>query len=175
MAMSPAILSFFAVAGALRLATLAVSVRHERHLKERGAVEHGAGVTRLLAFLHVAFYPICFLEGWSRGTQAGPLTYAAMGVYLASMAVLFHVISQLGELWTVKLIVAPGHHLVQSPLFRWVRHPNYFLNLVPELAAVACVAGARTTLAAVFPLYLLVLSGRIVQEERVMRRTFDGY
>jgi isoprenylcysteine carboxyl methyltransferase (ICMT) family protein YpbQ len=173
--MSPVILSFFVAAGALRLATLGVSLRNERQLRERGAVEHGAGVTRLLAFLHVAFYPISFIEGWTRGTQAGALTYAAMAVYFASMAVLFHVISQLGEFWTVKLIVARGHRLNQSALFRWVRHPNYFLNIVPELVAVAFIAGAWVTLAALFPVYLLVLTARIVQEERVMRRTFDEY
>jgi isoprenylcysteine carboxyl methyltransferase (ICMT) family protein YpbQ len=71
--------------------------------------------------------------------------------------------------------VARGHRLNQSALFRWVRHPNYFLNIVPELLAVAFVAGAWVTLAALFPVYLLVLTVRIVQEERVMRRTFDGY
>jgi isoprenylcysteine carboxyl methyltransferase (ICMT) family protein YpbQ len=173
--MSPVILAFFVVAGALRTATLAVSLRNEKQLRERGAVEHGAGVTRLLVFLHVAFYPLCCIEGWNRGTQASALTYGAMAVYLASMAVLFHVIRQLGEVWTVKLYVARGHRLNQSALFRWVRHPNYFLNIVPELLAVAFVAGAWVTLAALFPVYLLVLTARIVQEERVMRRTFDGY
>jgi isoprenylcysteine carboxyl methyltransferase (ICMT) family protein YpbQ len=173
--MSPVILSFFVVAGVLRTATLAVSLRNEKHLREGGAVEHGAGVTRLLAFLHVAFYLVSFAEGWTRGTQASALTYGAMAVYFASIAVLFHVIGQLGDVWTVKLFVARGHRLNQSALFRWVRHPNYFLNIVPELLAVAFVAGAWVTLAALFPLYLLVLTVRIVQEERVMRRTFDGY
>jgi isoprenylcysteine carboxyl methyltransferase (ICMT) family protein YpbQ len=173
--MSPIILSFFAVAGTLRLATLAVSVRHERLLRAEGAVEHGTAVTKLLAFLHVAFYPLSFIEGWSRGAQADGLTWVAMALYAFSMAVLFHVIAELGELWTVKLIVARRHRLIRSALFRWVRHPNYFLNIVPELIAVAAVAQAWRTLAAVFPLYLLVLTARIVQEERVMRRTFDGY
>jgi isoprenylcysteine carboxyl methyltransferase (ICMT) family protein YpbQ len=173
--MSPVILLFFVAAGALRLGTLAVSIRNERHLKGRGAVEHGAGVTSLLAAFHVGFYPASFIEAWTRGTPADVLTYGAMTLYVASMAVLFHVISQLGELWTVKLIVANGHRLNQSPLFRWVRHPNYFLNIIPELIAVAFIAKAWVTLATVFPVYLLLLTGRIVQEERVMRRTFREY
>jgi isoprenylcysteine carboxyl methyltransferase (ICMT) family protein YpbQ len=173
--MSPVMLSFFAAAGALRLGTLAVSIRNERRLKGRGAVEHGAAVTSLLAAFHVGFYPASFIEAWIRGTRPDALTYAGMALYVASMAVLFHVISQLGELWTVKLIVANGHRLVQSRLFRWFRHPNYFLNVIPELMAVAFVAKAWVTLAAVFPVYLVLLTGRIVQEERVMRQAFREY
>src|SRR5437870_13907816 len=32
-----------------------------------------------------------------------------------------------------KLLIASDHTLNQSGLFRWVRHPNYFLNILPEL------------------------------------------
>ena len=37
------------------------------------------------------------------------------------------VIRSLGRFWTVKLLLASDHVLVTNPLFRWVRHPNYFL------------------------------------------------
>jgi isoprenylcysteine carboxyl methyltransferase (ICMT) family protein YpbQ len=37
----------------------------------------------------------------------------------------------LHRLWTVKLLIASDHVLNQSALFRWVRHPNYFLNIRP--------------------------------------------
>src|SRR5262249_20802530 len=69
----------------------------------------------------------------------------------------------------------PDHTLNQSVLFRWVRHPNYFLNILPELVGLALMMGAWLVLVLGLPLYLLVLRTRIVQEEQVMRQHFPGY
>ncbi len=70
-----------------------------------------------------------------------------MGLYAASMVALFWVIRELGPLWTVKIMIAPDHTLVTSPLFRTLRHPNYFLNIVPELIGFSLALQAFDTLA----------------------------
>jgi isoprenylcysteine carboxyl methyltransferase (ICMT) family protein YpbQ len=82
---------------------------------------------------------------------------------------------ELKGLWTVKLIIASDHTLNQSALFRWVRHPNYFLNIIPELVGLALIMGAWLVLVGGLPLYLLVLRRRIVQEEQVMHEHFPHY
>ena len=69
----------------------------------------------------------------------------------------------------------PGHVSNHSALFRWVRHPNYFLNIIPELCGLALVMGAWMVLVLGLPVYLLVLRRRILEEEQVMRQHFPGY
>ena len=60
-------------------------------------------------------------------------------------------------------------------LFRWVRHPNYFLNIIPELCGLALIMGAWIVLVLGLPCYLLVLRERIRQEEAVMQQHFPHY
>ncbi len=83
----------------------------------------------------------------------------------------------LRHIWTVKLIIAPKevHTLNVSPLFRIVRHPNYILNILPELIGTAMVFHAWYTLAIGGALYLIPLIIRIVQEEKIMKQHFKNY
>jgi isoprenylcysteine carboxyl methyltransferase (ICMT) family protein YpbQ len=173
--MNPLLVTLFLLASVLRVGSLAVSMRHEKALKARGAREYGQGTSRLLALAHTVFYVGAFAEGLWRRTQ--PTLWTAGGVLLYGLAVLVLLVvwRELKGLWTVKLLIASDHTLNQSALFRWVRHPNYFLNILPELAGLALMMGAWLVLVLGLPLYLLVLRARIVQEEQVMRQHFPGY
>lgn len=173
--MSAWLAAFFALAVALRLLSLAVSRRHERALLARGAREHGAGTSRALALLHVAFYLAAFAEGWARSPTPDALTAVGLVLYLGAMLALAWVVRELGDLWTVKLYLAPGHVLKRGGPFRSIRHPNYLLNLLPELVGLALVARAWWTLALLLPCYLACLALRIRQEEGMMRSRFAGY
>lgn len=62
-----------------------------------------------------------------------------------------------------------------TPLFRFVRHPNYYLNIIPELIGFALTLHAFWTLAIGLPLYLVPLVIRIRQEEGTMRAHFPEY
>jgi isoprenylcysteine carboxyl methyltransferase (ICMT) family protein YpbQ len=98
-----------------------------------------------------------------------------MLLYVLSIMALLLVWRELKGLWTVKLLIAPDHRLNQSALFRWVRHPSYFFNIIPELVGLALIMGAWMVLVMGLPLYLLVLRVRIVQEEQVMKEHFPHY
>jgi len=173
--MNPILLTLFIMATVLRVGSLAVSVRHEKALKARGAREYGQSTSRLLALAHTLFYLGAFAEGLWRRTQPTPWT--AGGVLLYGLAVLALIVvwRELKGLWTVKLLIASDHTLNQSALFRRVRHPNYFLNILPELVGLALIMGAWLVLVLGLPVYLLVLRARIVQKEQVMRQHFPGY
>ena len=80
----------------------------------------------------------------------------------------------LNRLWTVKLLIASDHVLNQSTLFRWVRHPNYFLNIIPELCGLALIMGAWIVLVIGLPCYLLVLRVRIRRKNRCCTSTFPS-
>src|SRR5215471_19555271 len=174
-AMHPSLLIMFSVAGMLRLGSLAISIRNEQALKAQGAREYGQRTSRHLALAHTLFYLGALAEGLWRGTQPTPWTTVGLILYGLSVLAFVLVWRALHRLWTVKLLIASDHVLNQSALFRWVRHPNYFLNIIPELVGLALIMGAWVVLVIGLPLYLLVLRRRIVQEEQVMREHFPHY
>jgi isoprenylcysteine carboxyl methyltransferase (ICMT) family protein YpbQ len=173
--MSSALIAFFVVAVLLRLTSLAISKRNASRLRAQGAEEYGAGNTRLLALVHTVFYLAAFVEGWWRGSQLDTLAWLGFALYALAMLALFYVIHELGTLWTIRVLIAPAHTLTQSWLFRTVRHPNYYLNVLPELVAVALVMKAWWVLLILFPCYVAVLARRITIEEEAMRTRFADY
>lgn len=173
--MHPLLLTPFIGALLLRVGSVAVSKRNEKALKARGAIEYGRSTSHFLAAAHILFYGGALAEGLWRHTQPTGWTTVGVLLYLLSMIALVLVWQELRGLWTIKLLIASDHTLNQSALFRWVRHPNYFLNIIPELVGLALIMGAWIVLVVGFPLYLLVLRRRIVQEEQVMREHFPHY
>ena len=170
------LIGFVLFAIAFRIVTLLISIRNERHLKAQGAIEVGAVNSAALALAHIAFYIAAITEGFSSGSHGlGGVAITGLAIYLLGAAMLVLVIRSLGRFWTVKLLLASDHVLVTNPLFRWVRHPNYFLNLLPELIGFALVLHAFQTLLIGLPLYLVPLVIRIRQEEAAMRARFPAY
>lgn len=166
---------FVVVALVHRTALQVVSTAHERRLRARGAVEYGAGTSRVLAALHVSFFVGAVVEGWRASASFTELTCAGLALYLLSAAVVWEVVRELGPLWTVKLYVAPDHELRRGWLLRTFRHPNYWLGLLPELLGLALVFRAWWTLGLVGAPYLVSLLRRVREEERVMGEQVEGW
>jgi len=175
------LIAFCVVAVILRLTTLVISIRHERALKADGAVEIGAGNSTLLALTHIAYYVAAIVESsWHGAIHDGALAYdgvtwAGLVLYAFGMVMLLVVIRILGRFWTVKLLIARDHELVRHPLFRRIRHPNYFLNILPELVGFALALHAWWTLVIGLVLYAVPLTCRIRQEEKAMAAKFERY
>jgi isoprenylcysteine carboxyl methyltransferase (ICMT) family protein YpbQ len=128
--MHPSLMIMFSAAAVLRLGSLAVSMHNEKALKAQGAREYGQRTSRLLALAHTLFYLGALAEGLWRGTQPTPWTTVGLILYGLSVIAFVLVWRALNRFWTVKLLIASDHVLNQSALFRWVRHPNYFLNIL---------------------------------------------
>ena len=103
------------------------------------------------------------------------LACAGIALYAAGAATMVCAMRLLGRFWTVKLVLAPDHRLQMHPLFRLVRHPNYYLGILPELADLALAFQAWVILRLVLILYAVPLTLRIQQEEQVMRERFRFY
>ncbi|GAA4323982.1 hypothetical protein GCM10023149_25300 [Mucilaginibacter gynuensis] len=131
----------------------------------------------MLLLLHVAYYMVCFMEGDIAIVPADVTSCIGLTAYTFSILMLYYVIFQIGHLWTVKLLVAPRpyHVINKSFLFRYVKHPNYYLNIIPELCGLALIFHSWYTLCIGLPVYLIPLIIRIRQEEQVMRTEFDNY
>jgi isoprenylcysteine carboxyl methyltransferase (ICMT) family protein YpbQ len=169
------ILSIFITALGVRLISLFISIQNEKKLKSAGAVEYGKRNSLALTLSHILFYILAITESLNNNRIVNAYTFAGIALFIFSMLILFLVIKHLGSLWTVKLIIAPDHRVVKSFLFRYTKHPNYFLNVIPELIAIALICQAWWVLALGFPLYLIPLVVRIYQEENVMSQQVEGY
>lgn len=172
--MSPILIVIFIAAATARIASVVVSKRHELKLREEGAVEYGALNTRLLALAHGVFYLGAFGEGWIRHTEFDSLSATGLAIFVASLLMLVWIVRLLGPVWTVKIMIAKNHLVSRHWLFRTVRHPNYFLNILPELVGYALIFHSWLTLMIGLPVYLVILIVRIVQEEKAMRDLFGA-
>lgn len=173
--MSVSIVVFAVYAFVLRGISLAISFRNERRLRREGAVEYGRSGTVLLTGVGVVYAVSALVEGVLRRVQFEAITVWGIAIHALSMIALFYVIYQLREVWTVRVLIARDHRLVDTWLFRTVRHPNYFLNLIPEYVGLTLVFQAWITAVLLFPLLVVAIGIRIVQEERAMREAFPGY
>jgi isoprenylcysteine carboxyl methyltransferase (ICMT) family protein YpbQ len=166
---------FIIAAIVFRIVMLAISMRNEKALRENRAIEYGSRNSRLLALAHITFYIAASIEGLARPTSFDLVTIIGLVLYGFGAVMLLVVAFLLGRFWTVKLMIARDHVLITHPLFGWVRHPNYYLNILPELLGFALTLHAFFTLVVGLAIYAVPLGIRILQEERAMRKHFPGY
>ena len=163
---------YFSQLFALRLISLSFSIRNEKRLLKKGGKQYGKFNSLLLTLAHIAFYFGALYEAYSKDIEMNSLSWMGAGVMLFAYVMLFYVMYKLRDVWTVKLYIVPNQRIERSLLFRTVRHPNYFLNIMPELIGVALLCNAWLTLCIGFPLYVVLLIVRIRQEEAAMKELF---
>lgn len=159
----------FTIFFTLRLGSLFYSIRNEKRILKLGAKQYGKTNSLLLTLAHIAFYFSALYEAYYSEATFG--TFSACGALLMAFAysVLFYVIYRLRDVWTLKIYILPDHRIERSWLFRNVRHPNYYLSIIPELIGVALLCNAWYTLGIGLPIYLCLLYTRIRQEEAAMQ------
>lgn len=174
--MSRALLFVVALIAAFRFWTLYVASTNEKRMKADGAIEYGQRSTLALFSAIAIVYVGALIEGFSyRHAQFDRIGIVGLGVYLFSAITLVWVMRTLGQFWSAKVIISPHHELVVHPLFRQLKHPNYFLNVIPELIGFSIMLHAWITLAVGVPLVLISLFFRIRIEEQVLKNKFEAY
>jgi isoprenylcysteine carboxyl methyltransferase (ICMT) family protein YpbQ len=161
-----------------RLLTVYISAKNEKRLKKIGAIEFGKKNSQWLIIAHFSYYLCCFVEGYVKGAFfKDGLTFIGVVIFVCAILVLFYVIYSIKHIWTVKLLVAPKayHTINRNFLFKYVKHPNYFLNIIPELIGLSFIFHSWYSLFIGMPVYLVPLIIRIQQEEKVMKKYFTEY
>ena len=150
------------------LAELNVSMRHERLLRARGAVEPPDAVYSTMRWAYPAVFVAMAVEGFWSGPATGPVLVSGILVFAVGKAIKIWAIATLGDRWTYKVLVLPGVPLVTGGPYRFVDHPNY-VGVIGELVGMALMTGARVSgpLGLVFFSWLLIR--RIQVEERALR------
>ena len=161
-------LTLVAAVAAQRLWETGRSKRNVAALLERGAVEHGAGHFPVMVALHGTWLVSCAAEGFLIGEPPpaalwiGALIALTIGQTLRILAM-----RALGPRWTARVIVLPDAPLVDSGLFRWIRHPNY-AGVIIEIAALPLVFGAWRTAIVFSVANALLLRHRVAVEEEAL-------
>lgn len=161
------ILAIWLLAFLARLASGKRSSENERALRAQGAVEHGRRTTAAIILLHLAIYLGALVEALVRGPSFGLLTIVGAALLALAFLVLRQVQKDMGPVWTGKLFIAPRHPVAKTWLFRTFRHPNYLLNVAPELVGLILVTQAWVTGLLLLP-YAACILLRIRQEEAAM-------
>lgn len=161
-----------------RFYTVFISTRTEKAIKQKGGIEFGGLNTLILISCHFLYYGACITEGLNKVSCAtGIISWAGLIIYAFSIIILYYLIHQIRYIWTIKLIIAPKNiHIINKRfLYKYFRHPGYYLGDILELIGVTLIFHAWYALAIGLPIYLIPLIIRIVQEERIMKFMFDDY
>lgn len=141
--------------------------QHAKQLKVDGAVEYGIKNSKFLAITHVLIYMSAAIEAFIRKDTFSLLNGIGLIILIIAYIMLFIVIKTLGRIWTLKLFILPNHPIIKSGLYKVTKHPNYFLNIIPELIGVLLLTNATYTTLLLVP-YAYFLIVRIRQEEKLM-------
>lgn len=165
-----AFLLLVVLVGLERLVELVVSRRHERLLRARGAVEHGAGHYPAMVAVHAALLIGAPVEVLALDRPFLPaLGWPQLCLVIATMALRYWVVASLGVHWTTRVLVEPGAPLVGGGPFRFLPHPNY-LAVAVEVVALPLVHTAWLTALVCGLANALVLRRRIAVEDAALGR-----
>src|SRR5688572_21831861 len=167
----------FALVFGLMLAETRVSVKNERTLRARGAIEPRGDVYLAMLVLYPLAFALMGIEGISRSQTpaeavpgVSPPAWWLAGILLmvASKALKYWAIASLGDRWTFKVLVLPGLPLVRRGPYRYVNHPNY-IAVMGELIAMALMMSAWITGPVMTIVFGVVLLMRLKVETRALR------
>ncbi|SUB74798.1 isoprenylcysteine carboxyl methyltransferase family protein [Peptoniphilus indolicus] len=153
---------------AIRLAFLKISKENERAILASGGREYGVTNTKRITILHILFYFGSLVEALVKKVEFDKVSLIGLILVIFSMVVLYSVVNILKGIWTVKLMIAKGHKFNSHWLFDTFKHPNYFLNIIPELIGIALICHSTITSIVVLPLYMIVLYIRIKEENKLI-------
>ena len=150
-----------------RLLELALSLRNERLLRARGAVERGRGHYPLMVVLQVLWLLSTLVEGLLRGPSLPAWWPVPLALFLLVQPLRYWAILSLGDHWNTRVLVVPGAKLVARGPYRYLRHPNYIVVAV-EIATLPLIFGAWATALVFFALNAMLLFVRIREENRAL-------
>ncbi|WP_068268910.1 isoprenylcysteine carboxyl methyltransferase family protein [Caviibacter abscessus] len=153
----------------IRLYFLKISIKNEKKILEDSGIEYGKENTKRITILHILFYLFCFIESLVKKRPFDGISIVGLLLIIFALFMLYTVTRLLKDIWTVKLMILKDHKYVNHWLFRNVKHPNYYLNVFPELIGIALLCHAIYTAVIIFPLYIVVMYIRIKEEEKLIK------
>lgn len=153
----------------IRLYFLKISIKNEKKILADGGKEYGKQNSKRITILHILFYLSCAVEAEIKRVNFDYISAIGLVLIIFSMLMLYVVTNLLKDIWTVKLMVLKNHKYNNHWLFRKVKHPNYFLNILPELLGLSLLCHSIMSSVIILPFYIIVMYIRIKEEEKVLK------
>lgn len=160
-----------------RLIFLKISIKNEKSILANGGKEFGKVNSQALTLLHILIYLFATSEAIVKQTSFDKWSFFGLCLMVFSLIVLYWVTQLLEGIWTVKLMLAKDHKFVDHWIFHYVKHPNYFLNIFPELLGIILLCHAKITASILLPFYIITIVIRIREENRLIKEVIipNGY
>jgi methyltransferase len=152
----------------MMLGELWVSMRNERILLARGAVQPYDPVYGSMRWAYPVVFVAMAVEGALAGGTSGPAVLWGGVIFALAKVLKYWAIATLGVRWTYKVLVLPDAPLVSGGPYRLMNHPNY-VGVVGELVGMALLTEARWSgpLGTLF--FSWLLWRRLTAEDRAIR------
>ncbi len=157
-----------------RIAELFISKRNEAWLKSQGGYEVGAEHYKYMVLLHLTWFVAMVAEHYIRNTSLSPMWQVWLAVILVAQLGRYSVMTTLGKFWNTRIIVVPNAPLVKKGLYRYVKHPNYWI-VGTEIAIVPLLFELYITSLLYTILNTMMLVVRIRVEETALAQKDDAY
>lgn len=161
------IVSLLAAAFLPMLVEAAVSSRHERTLRELGAMEPAGDVIGIMQLAYPGAFLCMVGEAFVRRVPADTVMWTGAAIFILAKGLKYWAIATLGTRWTFRVLVPPTSALVTSGPYRFLRHPNY-VAVIGELIAFAMMAHAWISGPIGSVGFLLLIVARVRVEERAL-------
>ena len=168
-------LALILLTGAERIVELVISKRNAKLAFDKGGMEFGQRHFPFMVVLHTGFLLACLAEVFLVGRPFIP----ALGIPMLVIALLcqagrYWVIHTLGSQWNTRVIVVPGAGRVDAAgLYRWMRHPNYWIVAIEGVALPLVHTAWVTAIAFTVLNAILLLRFRIPIENGALKLLAD--
>jgi methyltransferase len=125
-----------------RFIELFISHRNEKWLLKNGSVEFGKEHYKYIVLLHILFFVSMYIE-----------FYLSKNIYFFLIPLILFLILQifkiwliisLGKFWNTKIFRIPGSPLIKTGLYKYFKHPNYFI-VICEIFILPLIFGLYIT------------------------------
>ena len=151
-----------------RLIEVRLSDRHKAEILQRGGQEHGDNLLGAVKVLQVTWWIAMVTEVWYFDRPFIPaLATVAIAAVIAGQVLRYLSIQALQWRWTLPIMTVPGMPVVESGLYRYLKHPNW-LGVILEIAFLPLIHSAYFTAIAFSLANAWLMSQRIKTEEQAL-------
>lgn len=160
--------TFVAFLALQRLSELWLSKRNAEWILSQGGYEVGAEHYKWMVLMHTGWF-VSMVGEFAWRQPALPAEWAIwLGVFGLAQVGRYAVIATLGKFWNTRIFILPNAPKVKRGIYRYVRHPNYWVVRV-ELLAAPMIFGLWITAVLFSVLNFFMLRVRIAAEENALK------
>ncbi len=151
-----------------RLVEVRLSDRHKAEILKRGGQEHGDNLLGAVKVLQVSWWIAMIVEVWYLDRPFVPaLAAVALTATIVGQVLRYLSMQALQWRWTLPIMTVSGMPVVESGVYRYLRHPNW-LGVIWEIAFLPLIHTAYLTAIAFSLANAWLMSKRIQTEERAL-------